>query len=844
MSHLETLLEEKEGKTKQAQQQHEAAAAELAAQLADLKTRMDTQLATLTSQLESEQKRRVAAEEQHKAAQAALALSSEVAEQLNNDKTLLLTEASKSSSTISGLREQAAQLQAALTAQTKETAAAAQLAKGHQQKMGLNMADLTSQLESERCRCAEAVADHKAAQADLADQVAYASGTTQQLKTQDAELASQAMKTKELTDQAAQLKAALTAAHAKSASAESAAAGQQAQVQQQLEALRADHIASVDNTKIVRAEMAASVASAEQEVKRLEQQLAGSQAAAAQQLEEIKKVHQRELKSQAMKNAQTVNAITDQAAQLKAALTAAHDKAAAEAAAAAQKAQAHQQQLDALRADHTASADSNEIVHVELEAAKLQISTLKAQSDTSREEVDSGRAAKLQGLLEKSQANVASAEQKVKRLEQQLAGSPADAALHQTELKKLNKARSEAVKSLRMLGDTCGKAARLRTDLRRAEDKLEDEADCAAELHRQIYALSYTTQDLHEQLRRKSWRAVEAEAKAEKEASELRVQLAAAQASHESAQQKVKRLEQQLVGSQAAVAPKEEQQLVAQVALTQEQASKVLGQLEAALVDLSSLPGMKRSAWFERNRVTAILEAICEDRDHSHVHMVTQVENIHKLVDALASSCRSVRSELRDAQVDQNKTRCQLESALVEKLESDGELEKVKKMYKRLKGQHEKALNDLSYQEQLNDALLDAEQPSTELAESQTAQSSSIQQANQNGPWEVAQHVQQQRFPNSHNLDRNSPQGPLLSIPKQPTAQAVLANHAAAMANGQEDEAQQQHKRPVRGICAGKISKEHMTRGRNPGQQGDVENVEVNLTDGFNVDDSPAAAVL
>ena len=95
-------------------------------------------------------------------------------------------QASKSSSTISGLREQAA-----LTAQTKETAAAAQLAKGHQQKMGLNMADLTSQLESERCRCAEAVADHKAAQADLADQVAYASGTTHQLKTQDAELASQ-----------------------------------------------------------------------------------------------------------------------------------------------------------------------------------------------------------------------------------------------------------------------------------------------------------------------------------------------------------------------------------------------------------------------------------------------------------------------------------------------------------------------------------------------------------------------------------------------------------------------------------------------------------------------------
>ena len=87
-------------------------------------------------------------------------------------------------------------------------------------------------------------------------------------------------------------------------------------------------------------------------------------------------------------------------------------------------------------------------------------------------------------------------------------------------------------------------------------------------LIRQLLAL----QDLQEQLRRKSWRAVEAEVKAEKEASELQVQLAAAQASHESAQQKVKRLEQdverleqQLVGSQAAAAPKEEQQLFAQV---------------------------------------------------------------------------------------------------------------------------------------------------------------------------------------------------------------------------------------------------------------------------------------
>lgn len=68
---------------------------------------------------------------------------------------------------------------------------------------------------------------------------------------------------------------------------------------------------------------------------------------------------------------------------------------------------------------------------------------------------------------------------------------------------------------------------------------------------------------------------------------------------------------------------------VVQVALTQEQASKLQGQLEAALVDLNSLPGMVRSAWVERSRVTAILEAICDDRDHSQAHMVTQVLSAH-----------------------------------------------------------------------------------------------------------------------------------------------------------------------------------------------------------------------
>jgi len=132
---------------------------------------------------------------------------------------------------------------------------------------------------------------------------------------------------------------------------------------------------------------------------------------------------------------------------------------------------------------------SVQVVHADLEAAKLQISTLKAQLIMSHEAADSARAASdslaqqmkksadtelsrvvhqvdtakakvrhLQGLLantqadakseaaklrlvlEKSQANAASAQQDVKRLEQQLAGSQTAAAQQEEELKKLHKA--------------------------------------------------------------------------------------------------------------------------------------------------------------------------------------------------------------------------------------------------------------------------------------------------------------------------------------------------------------------------------------------------------------------
>jgi len=167
-----------------------------------------------------------------------------------------------------------------------------------------------------------------------------------------------------------------------------------------------------------------------------------------------------------------------------------------------------------------------------------------------------------------------------------------------------------------------------------------------------------------------------------------------------------------------------------------------------------------------------------------------QVEAIQKLIGALASSCKSVRSELRDAQVDQNRTNCQLETALVEKNESSGQLKSVTRKYKRLKGQYDKALADLSNQqeqEQHYDALLDAEQPSTEPAESQVVQSSSPQQAKQDarGPWEDAQHVQQQQLPDSHILDRNSPQGPPVHSPGTHSSASMVGGDPPMMGAAQ-----------------------------------------------------------
>ena len=110
------------------------------------------------------------------------------------DSLFTTFQAVKNTVTINELSEQAAQLQAALKAahtQRDAAAVAAQLAETQQQQMDLDIADLTSQVESERRRCSKVAIDHKAAQADLAEQLTLASGATQKLKSQYVELASQ-----------------------------------------------------------------------------------------------------------------------------------------------------------------------------------------------------------------------------------------------------------------------------------------------------------------------------------------------------------------------------------------------------------------------------------------------------------------------------------------------------------------------------------------------------------------------------------------------------------------------------------------------------------------------------
>jgi len=63
------------------------------------------------------------------------------------------------------------------------------------------------------------------------------------------------------------------------------------------------------------------------------------------------------------------------------------------------------------------------------------------------------------------------------------------------------------------------------------------------------------------------------------------------------------------------------------------------------------------------------------------------------------------------------------------------------------------------------------------------------------GPWEVAQHVQQR--PNSHKLDRNSPQGPpVLSLAIRSLASLVVQDPPVLGAV-------QQHASCKKGICCG-----------------------------------------
>ncbi len=106
---------------------------------------------------------------------------------------------------------------------------------------------------------------------------------------------------------------------------------------------------------------------------------------------------------------------------------------------------------DSLAQQMRTSADTelSKVVQ-KIDAAEAEVQLLRCRLANTQAGAQS-EAAKFLLLLDKSRANAASSEQGVKRLEQQLAGSQAAAApqqeelrkLHQTEIKKLNMAKSE-----------------------------------------------------------------------------------------------------------------------------------------------------------------------------------------------------------------------------------------------------------------------------------------------------------------------------------------------------------------------------------------------------------------
>ncbi len=224
--------------------------------------------------------------------------------------------------------------------------------------------------------------------------------------------------------------------------------------------------------------------------------------------------------------------------------------------------------------------------------------------------------------------------------------------------------------------------------------------------------------------------------------------------------------QKKLVSLQVEVSGRLVSDLRGQLAAAQAEGSSMSQQSEAYLTESNQLKSQLQALHAQQDSLRGQLHTgrnILDLKDQLSKSLADQSSLQSKLQQALAEGKR-LHDELGDAQLEHNCTKCQLEAAVVDRNSAQGQLDIFKSKYDRLKGQHSKARAGHGNQErQCHDALLGAQHQSTQLADFQVAHSISASSAQPTkpavtGPW--AQHSQQQQRPNSHTLDRNSPQGP------------------------------------------------------------------------------------
>ena len=205
------------------------------------------------------------------------------------------------------------------------------------------------------------------------------------------------------------------------------------------------------------------------------------------------------------------------------------------------------------------------------------------------------------------------------------------------------------------------------------------------------------------------------------------------------------------VALQVEVSQKLVSDLRVQLAAAQAEVSSISQQSQAFLTESNQLKSQLQALHAQQDSLCGQLHTgrtILDLKDDLSKSQADQSSLQNKLQQALAE-CKSLHGELGDAQLEHNCTKCQLESAVVERNSAQGQVDMFKSKYDRMKGQHSKARAG---------QLLGAQQQNTQLADIKVAQSAQPTKHTVTGPW--AQYSQQHQRPNSPNSDRNSPQGP------------------------------------------------------------------------------------